>query len=186
MAAWLFYFNPQWLPEARNNHGRLIEPPRPVGSLRLLTPAGTPFDWQTLQDHWTLTLVREGGCDAACIEVLIKARQIQRAAGANRRQIDRLLILLADRQGLLAPPNLAGLEGTVLAIADSDQRQALLTIFPADLSAQAIPLFLIDPRLDLMMTHDTSIIPAKQILQDLERLLKVSQSWVKGGQYGHQ
>jgi hypothetical protein len=185
VAAWLFYFNPQWLPEARSNHGRLIEPPRPVDSLHLLTPAGAPFNWQKLQAHWTLTLVREGGCDAACIEVLIEARQIRRATGANRQQIERLLILLPDRQGLLDPPDLAGLEGTILAIADSDQRQALLAIFPVDPSVQSIPLFLIDPRLDLMMTHDTSLIPAKQILQDVEMLLKVSQSWVKGGQYGH-
>jgi hypothetical protein len=185
IAAWLFYFNPQWLPEARGNYGRLVEPPRPVDSLQLLTPVGAPFDWQALQDHWTLTLVREGGCDAACIEALIEVRQIRRATGSNRRQIERLLILLPDRQGLLEPPDLAGLEGTALAIADSDQRRELLTIFQADLSAQAIPLFIIDPRLDLMMTHDTSLIPAKQILQDMEKLLKVSQSWVKGGQYGH-
>ena len=62
----------------------------------------------------------------------------------------------------------------------------MLTIFPADPTSQEIPLFLIDPRLDLMMTHDTSLIPAKQILQDLEKLLNVSQGWVEGGQYGHQ
>ena len=77
MAAWLFYFNPQWLPAARGNHGRLIEPPRPIDSLRLLTPAGTPFNWHSLQDHWTLTLVREGGCDDTCIKALIEVRQIR-------------------------------------------------------------------------------------------------------------
>jgi hypothetical protein len=70
-------------------------------------------------------------------------------------------------------------------IADNGQREALLSLFPIDLSEQTIPLFLIDPRGDLMMIHNTAIISAKQILQDLEKLLKVSQSWVKGGQYGH-
>ena len=37
-----------------------------------------------------------------------------------------------------------------------------------------------------MMSHDTTQLSAKEILQDLEKLLKASQSWVKGGQYGHQ
>ncbi|MEJ2454094.1 MAG: hypothetical protein P8103_08060 [Candidatus Thiodiazotropha sp.] len=185
MAAWLFFFNPQWLPEGRTNHGDLIDPPRAVASLALHTADGEPFDWQSLHDLWTLTLVSEGGCDAACIEALIEVRQIRRATGANRQRIERALILLPDSRGRLELPNLEGLEGTRLLIADADQRAALLALFPVDFSQQAIPLFLIDPRGDLMMTHDISIIPAKQILQDLEKLLKASQSWVKGGQYGH-
>jgi cytochrome oxidase Cu insertion factor (SCO1/SenC/PrrC family) len=185
MAAWLFFFNPQWLPQGHTNHGTLIDPPRPLSGLELRTPDGVRFDWETLKDLWTLTLVSEGGCDAACIEALIEVRQIRRATGANRQRIDRLLILLPDQQGRLDLPDLGGLEGTRLVIADNDQRETLLSLFPIDLSEQTIPLFLIDPRGDLMMTHNSATIPAKQILQDLEKLLKVSQSWVKGGQYGH-
>jgi hypothetical protein len=185
MAAWLFFFNPQWLPEGRTNHGDLIEPPRQVSGLTLHTADGAPFDWQTLKELWTLTLVSEGSCDAACIEALIEVRQIRRATGANRQRIERALILLPDNRGRLELPNLEGLEGTHLLIADADQRDTLLALFPVDFSQQSIPLFMIDPRGDLMMSHDTSMIPAKQILQDLEKLLKASQSWVKGGQYGH-
>ncbi len=186
MAAWLFFFNPQWLPDGRTNHGLLIDPPRSLSALRLHTPDGTPFDWRMLEGQWTVTLVSEGGCDAACIEILLEVRQIRRATGANRQRIERLLILLPDRKGRLDVPNLTGLEGTRLALADADQRETLLALFPLDLSAQAIALFLIDPQVDLMMTHDTTLIPAKQILQDLEKLLNASQSWAKGGQYGHQ
>ncbi len=186
MAAWLFYFNPQWLPDGRTNHGTLIEPPRPVAELALRQPDGSAFDWPALEGQWTLTLVSEGGCDAACIEVLIEARQIRRATAANSERLQRLLILTPDRRGRLDLPNLEGLEGTLLAIADAHQRESLLALFPLDLSEQAIPLFLIDPRLDLMMSHDTTQLSAKEILQDLEKLLKASQSWVKGGQYGHQ
>jgi hypothetical protein len=134
---------------------------------------------------WTLTLVSEGGCDAACIEALIKVRQIRKATGANRQRIERLLILLPTESGRLNIPSLDGLEGTRLAIAQDYQRDELLNLIPVDLSAQAISTFLIDPHLDLMMTHDTTQISSKQQLQDLEKLLKISQSWVKGGQYGH-
>ncbi|MCU7845989.1 MAG: hypothetical protein KZQ93_19315 [Candidatus Thiodiazotropha sp. (ex Monitilora ramsayi)] len=185
IAAWIFYFNPQWLPDGRTNHGTLIDPPRNLTSLKLLTPEGTAFDWETLRDMWTLTLVSEGGCDAACIEALIKVRQLRRATGANRQRIERLLILLPDSEGRLDLPSLQGLEGTHMVIADGSQRESLLALIPVDLSAQAISTFLIDPRIDLMMTHDTTLITTKQQLQDLEKLLKVSQSWVKGGQYGH-
>ncbi|MCU7810190.1 MAG: hypothetical protein KZQ77_03005 [Candidatus Thiodiazotropha sp. (ex Notomyrtea botanica)] len=185
IAAWIFYFNPQWLPDGRTNHGELIDPPRAMASLKLSTPEGTAFDWQVLKNMWTLTLVSEGGCDAACIETLIKVRQMRRATGANRQRIERLLILLPDNKGRLDLPNLQGLEGTHMMIADRDQRENLLSLFPVDLSEQAISLFLIDPQVDLMMTHNTAQISSKQILQDLEKLLKASQSWAQGGQYGH-
>jgi hypothetical protein len=185
IGAWLFYFNPQWLPQGRSNHGELIDPPRAMTSLHLQTAEGATFDWEALRDMWTITLVSEGGCDAACIEALIKVRQIRKATGANRQRIERLLILLPTESGRLNIPNLDGLQGTRLAIAQAYQRDALLNLIPVDLSAQAISTFLIDPRLDLMMTHDTTQISSKQQLQDLEKLLKISQSWVKGGQYGH-
>jgi cytochrome oxidase Cu insertion factor (SCO1/SenC/PrrC family) len=186
MAGWLFYMNPQWLPTGRTNHGTLIDPPRPVTDLRLQTGDGTPFDWAELKDQWSMILLTEGSCDAACIEALIEVRQIRRATAANRQRIERLLILLPTAAGELDLPDLTGLEGTRLLIAHIDEREQITHRFPVDLEAQAITLFLIDPRGDLMMSHDTSSIPAKQILQDLEKLLKFSQSWVKGGQYGHQ
>jgi cytochrome oxidase Cu insertion factor (SCO1/SenC/PrrC family) len=185
LAAWLFYFNPQWLPTEHSNNGRLIDPPRSVEPLTLRTPTGENFDWKTLRNRWTLSVVSEGGCDAACIETLIKIRQIRLATGADRERVERLLVLLPDAHGRLELPNLQGLEGTRLALAGSSQRENLISLFPVHFDAQAIPLFVIDPQLDLMMTHDTSQISSKQILQDLQRLLKASQGWTKGGQYGH-
>ena len=186
IAAWLFYFNPQWLPEGRTNHGRLIDPPRAMEAFSLQTPAGQVFDWQQLQDQWSMVVVAEGRCDDQCIEQLIKVRQIRRAMGANRQRIERLLILLPDAAGNLQLPSLDGLEGTRLAIASSADRNVLQDLFEVEQSSLNRSLYLIDPRVDLMMTHDMSRITSKQILQDLEKLLKASQSWVKGGQYGHQ
>jgi hypothetical protein len=186
IAAWVFFLNPQWLPAGRTNNGELIDPPRSVQSLRLQTAEGEIFDWQSLQDMWAMTLVSEGGCDAACIEVLIKARQIRRATAANRQRIARLLILMPDAAGRLDLPNMGGLEGTELLIGDSSQRVSIESLFPLQLSEQAIPIFLIDPRGDLMMKHDTTKVSSKEILQDLEQLLKASENWAQGGRYGDQ
>ena len=185
VAAWIFYFNPQWLPQGRTNHGTLIDPPRPVASLTLKTPEGGPFDWSPFKDQWTMTVVAEGRCDEQCIEQLIKVRQIRRAMAANRQRIERLLILLPDAAGKLQLPSLDGLEGTRLAVVDSADEPATRELFAVAPATIENSLFLIDPRADLMMVHDMSQITSKQILQDLEKLLKASQSWAQGGQYGH-
>ena len=185
IAGWLLYFNPQWLPHGRSNHGALIEPPRDMESIALQTEGKDNFDWSPLQGQWTLTVLAEGHCDERCIEKLVKVRQIRRALGAERKRVERLLIMLHDTAGKLKSPSLEGLEGTRLAIANTAGTPALRDVLAGLQTNIDKSLFIIDPRIDLMMAHDMSNITEKQILQDLEKLLKASQSWVKGGQYGH-
>jgi hypothetical protein len=117
---------------------------------------------------------------------LIEMRQIRRALGANSQRIERLLILLPDATGRVEVPTLGGLEGTLVAQASADEKQSVLSKFSVSGTTLEKTLYVIDPRIDLMMAEDLSHITSKQILQDLEKLLKASQSWVKGGQYGHQ
>lgn len=185
IAAWLFFYNPQWLPQGRTNHGTLIEPPRAMAPLALYTEKGDVFDWEVLKDQWTLVVLADGGCDELCAQQLIKVRQVRRALGANRQRVERLLILLPDSEGEIDMPSLAGLEGTRLTLAEPTEKPAILTQFSAEQATAQKSLFLIDPRINLMMRHDLSQLTSKQVLQDLEKLLKASQSWVKGGQYGH-
>ncbi len=42
IAAWLFYFNPQWLPTGRTNFGSLIEPPRAMQPIHPANPGRRP------------------------------------------------------------------------------------------------------------------------------------------------
>ncbi|MEW8624115.1 MAG: hypothetical protein AB2551_00010 [Candidatus Thiodiazotropha sp.] len=186
IAAWLFFLNPQWLPAGRTHHGILIDPPRSVESLSVKTTDQLGFDWQTIEGMWTLLVVSERGCDAACLETLIKVRQIRKATAANRQRIARGLIILPGADGSVETPSLNGLEGTHLLIPDDGQQSAVRTLFPQAEFADSVPIFLIDPRGDLMMRYDTPQVTSKQILKDLERLLKASQTWSQGGQYGHQ
>ena len=186
IAAWLFYLNPQWLPAGRTNNGRLIEPPRAVQQLALQTPEGDSFDWHFLEGQWTLTLLAEGQCDSGCMQRLIEMRQIRRALAANSQRVERLLILVPDDSGRMEVPTLGGLAGTLVALASADDRQEVMDLFAVPETELDQTLYIIDPRIDLMMADDLSHITSKQVLQDLEKLLKASQSWVKGGQYGHQ
>lgn len=185
IAAWFFYFNPQWLPQGRTNHGELIDPPRAIGSLTMQTAENGVFDWGLLKDQWTMTTVAVGRCDDKCLEQLIKVRQIRRAMAANRQRIERLLILLPDASGNLELPSLDGLEGTHLAVGASADQSETLELFAVGPATLDNSIFLIDPMVDLMMVHDMSHITSKQVLLDLEVLHKASQNWTKGGQYGH-
>ncbi|MEJ2619209.1 MAG: hypothetical protein P8163_02870 [Candidatus Thiodiazotropha sp.] len=186
IAAWLFFLNPQWLPSGRTHHGVLIDPPRPVESLALKTEDQLNFDWQAIEGMWTLVVMSERSCDAACLETLIKVRQIRKATATNRHRIARALILQPDVEGEVEIPSLNGLEGTHLLIADAGQQSTVKRLFPAAEFEDSVAIFMIDPRGDLMMRYDTHQVTSKQILKDLERLLKASQTWSKGGQYGHQ
>ena len=185
VAGWLLYFNPHWLPQARSNHGTLIDPPIGMQSLRLQTPEMDSFDWNVLLGQWTLAVLVEGACQGSCIEQLIKMRQIRRALGADRQRIERLLILLPDADGNFTSPSLDGLEGTRLVISTAAGKPVVQKAFATARNAFDKSFFVIDPRVELMMVHDMAQITSKQVLQDLEKLLKASKNWVKGGQYGH-
>ena len=185
IAGWLLHFNPQWLPQGRSNHGVLVEPPLNMQPFILQTAANQEFDWSSLEGQWTLTVLAEGVCDEQCMEQLVKVRQIRRALAAERQRVERLLIMLPDAAGKLTLPSMGGLEGTRLAIVTATDKPALQAAFATEQRQIENSLFIIDPRVDLMMAHDMSLITEKQILQDLERLLKASKSWVKGGRYGH-
>ena len=185
IAAWFFFFNPQLLPEGRTNYGTLIDPPRNLQAVVLETADGVPFDWDELKDLWSMAVVAEGSCSDLCIEQLIKVRQIRRATAANRQRIERLLVIYPDTNGNLEVPELDGLEGTRLLLGNVGNRKGVLELFGLQEDSIENPLFIIDPRIQLMMVHDMSVTTSKQVLQDMERLLKASQNWAEGGRYGH-
>ena len=47
IAAWFFYFNPEYLPTARSNKGELIDPPRSLAELPLRQLDGQAFPWSS-------------------------------------------------------------------------------------------------------------------------------------------
>jgi len=185
LAGWIFFLNPELMPSGTTNNGAFIQPPRPADGIALTTPQGNQFDWGVLRDKWTLVTVQEGDCLAPCQQRLIEVRQMRRALGANRQRLERLLVLLPDNNGTVTFPSLDGLEGTRVAFGDHDSAIQLRGLSGSGESSLEQNYYLIDPRGDLMMRHDTSTLTAKLILKDLETLMKASQSWVKGAQYGH-
>jgi hypothetical protein len=181
LLGWLFVLNPQWLPSKSINNGTLIHPPRPLSELALVHANGPGLDWQQLQDKWTFTLVNRGECGESCIERLLDIRQIRRALAAEGRRVERMLIQLPDDSGNVpATPPEAGLEGTLfLRPGDPQTAERVRSLFQHG-QAMEHQMFLIDPHGDLMMRHDLLALKPKQILKDLELLMKASANWVTG------
>lgn len=182
VAAWFYYFNPEYLPAARSNRGELMSPvvPLPAGP-GLLVPGGGELDRGHLEGRWTLVLPAPAQCDEACVARLADLRQIRLALGESGMSVERLL---------------------VMPVAGAAQASALQDAFPGMRVALAEPAYaqrltgalggpgalgrvhILDPLGSLMMRYAPDA-PAKDTLKDMERLLKASKNWIKGAQYGH-
>ncbi len=187
LAFLLYYGSGGWRPPGSTNHGELISPPRPLPSVALLTPGGTPLAPQTWHGKWTLLYVGDGRCDGRCRAALVLMRQTRLALNADMTRVQRIFLATGnccDRAYLDAEHS-----DLVIALADNDAGAQLLAVFPdtqpaADstpgdysLSADADHsgvIYVIDPLGNLMMRHVPQPPPAKGLLEDLRRLLKLS------------
>jgi cytochrome oxidase Cu insertion factor (SCO1/SenC/PrrC family) len=183
LAAWFLYFNPEYLPAGRSNRGELIEPLVTLPTDRALsTPEGTPFAMDALSGRWTLVFLTQSPCTAACENKLGEVRQIRLALGESRLSVERLLLLTGP-----SPPSskLAGdLAGTQVALLSPEATRILLPQLGPD-KAPLDRIYILDPLGRLMMRYAPEA-PPKDVLKDMERLLKASKNWIKGAQYGHQ
>ena len=189
LLGWLFFLNPQWLPDRHSNHGELIHPAQPVSTLKLSWANGQAVVDQDFSDAWRMVVVAEDVCSTDCRQQLELIHQIRRAIGGNQQRIKAMLILLptattgfSDRQELSDRLAAESTETVWLAEQSQTDLQALLALQSRNSADYS---FVIDPMGALMMSHNHQQLDQKQILKDMEKLLKISQDWVKGTQYGH-
>ena len=184
IAAWFFYLNPEYLPSGRTNKGELIEPAVTLSpELGLFTPEGNELDRNRLKGKWTLVHVAGGECDDTCLEHLIAMRQIRLALGESQMSVERLLIMTVP-SAIDVGAKLAGdLDGMYVALTDAAGGAMLLDRLGEGAAALG-RTYILDPMGNLMMRYAPDA-PAKDVLKDMERLLKASRNWIKGAQYGH-
>jgi len=169
LAFLLYYGSGGWRPSGSTNHGQLLSPPRPLPGVTLPTPGGPPLAPETWHGKWTLLYVGDGRCDGRCRAALVLMRQTRLALNADMTRVQRIFLATGnccDRAYLDAEhPDLA------IALADNDAGAQLLAAFP-DTTDNFI--YVIDPLGNLMMRHVPEPPPAKGLLEDLRRLLKLS------------
>lgn len=165
----MFYF---WQPEGRVNHGELLRPTA-LPQHALPGAGGQPaLQAAELHERWTLLMVADSACDAACERALYASRQARIAQAKEMERVARLWLLSDD--GDLPPAQLAerfSAHGD-LRVARADP--AWLASLPG---AQAGAIFLVDPLGNVMMRFDDqpdAVREAREIVKDLQRLLKYS------------
>lgn len=178
VAAWLYYFNPDFLPEKRSNYGKLIEPPYPLRNIRLVTAAGKDFRIEEVRGKWSLLWLTSQPCGDECGSYLHRMRNIRLALRENSVRLQSFAIPLTGSRTDAWIKKETEFSDTILLTTSENELRHLAAQFAtaAGLSTSRTDgFYLVDPLGNLMMRYDTNA-DFKGILKDLERLLKYS--WV--------
>jgi len=161
-----------WLnPAGQTNHGTLIQPPVPVQQLNLETADGTPFSArfgiEQVDPQWHMLVVAQD-CDARCERLLYLARQVNIALGKNAPRVSRSAWLGSF------PADLAQRWPEEYRLMERLQRSGA-GAWPDAINPASQPgILLIDPFGNVMMRYGPDH-TGKQLLKDLQHLLKLSQ-----------
>jgi cytochrome oxidase Cu insertion factor (SCO1/SenC/PrrC family) len=173
-AFWLYYGTPGWRPRGAANQGELVDPAVPLPVLEFAAPDGRRIAGDLLRDRWTLLFIGPSRCDARCRDALYLTRQTRLALNKDADRVRRVFLATGtccpDARLLTAHPDL------IVATPTESQLEALRRLIPALDSApvtDAGRIYIVDPLGNLMMSYAAAA-PDKALLDDLERLLRLS------------
>ena len=166
-------------PEGRRNYGDLIDPQRPIPSLRTLALDGKTGELSAFKGQWLLLSMASGSCDQACQQRLYFQRQLRESLGKEKDRLDWIWLVTDDAavdSRLL--PGLAA--AAVLRVPAAGLEQWLQ---PAAGQRLEEHLYLLDPLGNWMMRFPAPMNAAGAALakRDIDRLLRASASWDKAG-----
>jgi cytochrome oxidase Cu insertion factor (SCO1/SenC/PrrC family) len=154
------------------NHGELVQPPRPLASLILQQIDGGQLTVQALRGKWTLVYLGGAACLDTCNELLYHLQQIRWALGEDMQRVQRLYLVPDDADAAELRSLARRYPGMLVTTADPGMRAQIEDQFGSSL-AEGPVIYLVDPLGNVMMRYGPDL-DAKGVLQDLERLLKVS------------
>ncbi|MCP1675206.1 hypothetical protein J2T57_002354 [Natronocella acetinitrilica] len=160
--AWTLFFT-GWTPTSTSNHGTLVEPPHRL-DVELLDASGNNVSASALRGRWSMLVVNDGECDAACLERIAALQQVRIALAQNQ---DRARIVLILPEGANAPSGLA--TGGQDSVALYWAREPMLP----DAAHDGLSTSLVDTRGYRMMRYDEPFQPYG-MLQDMKKLLRLS------------
>lgn len=161
-------------PSGRVNHGDLLDPARPLPAVSLPLAKGGETGPGFLRGKWSLVYVGAGECDAACRQLLHRARQVHIALNREQERVQRVFLYAGsccDRAWLdKEHPDL------IVAWADEAGGRELLAPFPVYGNvpvASAGRLYIVDPLGNLVMSYAPTF-EDRGLLNDLKKLLQLS------------
>ena len=159
--SFILYYGHAWHPGGRVNHGELIQPARPLPDAGLPPPL-------SLQRKWTLLFVQRGPCEALCSKRLYDTRQVRTALDREMDRVQRVLIADPDCCDL---KQLHEMHPDLTLVPRGEGVGPLLKLLPEPDSQR---IYLVDPLGNVMMFYAADA-PAKGLLEDMKRLLRLSQ-----------
>ncbi len=170
VAAWL------WKPDAFRNQGDLIDPPRPLTNVQMISPDGDSVDLNALFGRWTYLFFVDADCNDSCKQLSDAIERVRLSQGKNEKRIRLIVVTLnPDSLSSLSQIRLAMPKTVVLALEPS-KRQRFLSQFISEtgaLTPQPSKIFLVDPLGNLMMTYPVQSDPS-DLRKDIGRLLRAS------------
>jgi hypothetical protein len=173
LVAWLYLGDAG--VDTTTNAGTLVSPARPLAIRGLLNADGTPLTEADLRGHWTFVLFAPGAsCDERCQQQLYLTRQTRLAMNKDVSRVQRLLVL-AQRPDAALIDRLAQEHADLRWVVGDHRAETLRARFRGEgFFPEGEQYFLVDPLGNLMMFYDLSV-PTKGMMNDLRKLLKVSQ-----------
>jgi hypothetical protein len=150
----LYYAAPSLGPWGTTNHGAFVDPPVTIERLELRDAARAEF---RTAGTWWLWVVQAGPCDAACEKALHGLGQVHQLLNRDAPRVRRALITSVPLADAALAANYPGLEFLTGRIAGLEPG-----------------LYIVDPLGNLVLRYPLDA-AGKSVLDDLKRLLKVSQ-----------
>ena len=170
IAAWF------WTPDTFRNRGELIDPPRPLVSVPLISPDGSAVDLATLFGRWTYVFFVEAGCDESCKQLADAVERVRLSQGKNEKRVRLMVITLSpDALSSLEEIRLIMPKTIVLGVNAAEKEQLMSQFMPSG-GGSVLPsgsIFLVDPMGNLMMRYPATADPT-DLRKDISRLLRAS------------
>lgn len=174
LAAVLLYFVfPQWIPLSRVNHGRLIDPARPLPKIQLFDVGGNVFGAPLPGRRWRLMIFGGQSCDTACTQRVRLVRNLRKVLRQDSQRVV-VLYLAPDILALRRASAVLGAatDGFEAATPAPGNERVLAKFFGADDVPGAVVI--VDPLGNWVLSYPPDA-PPKAIYLDLKRLLRYSQ-----------
>lgn len=169
-----FAYERGWFGGGVTNKGDLLMPPLAVRDLGLTSPAG---DASGLDGRWWIVYIVPEVCDAACQQSWQALPSMQAGLGRERGRVGVLLV--SGEHSATVPEALRSLP--VVRQMSGDLRLLAARLGTAGVKAPVIGRwFIMDPMGWIMLSYqppaasDAAILKAQDLLDDLQKLLKVS------------
>ncbi len=149
-----------WRPATTRNYGVLVEPPVDVDAAPVTLDGGGKLDWSDPQWHWTLVVLSNGDCGAAC---QARIADVLRMRLTLSRNAERLRVVY-----LGSPLPATAVQALAPLVAGSDDGNALAAYRPDAIGSAA--LVLVNPNGLLMLRYGPDFDVAR-VRQDLVKVV---------------